>query len=704
MPRFKTSQDILKIVSNKDQIRNMGIIAHVDHGKTTMTDSLLAGAGLLSPGLAGTALAMDFMEEEQKRQMTIKAANVSLLHEEGGTSYVINLIDTPGHVDFSGKVTRSLRAIDGAVVVVDSVEEVMVQTETVTRQALEERVRPVLYINKIDRLIKELKLTNEQIQERIGRIIKDFNGLLDLYAEPEFREKWKVSFATNTVAMGSAKDRWGFNHAVSKKHGVKFSDVVDAYASGKVEDLKATMPIHDAILGMGVGVMPPPHMAQRYRIPKIWHGDPNSDVGQAMINCDDKGPVLMSVTNIVVDPQAGAVATGRLFSGTVEEGEVINLINSKSSGRIQQVAIYMGPNREIVGHLSAGNIPALLGLENVKAGDAVEPKLSRELPKLVDILRKLSLEDPNLVTTINDETGEYLISGMGTLHLEIATTLITKTGLDIVTSKPIVIYREAVRSKAGPVEGRSPNKHNKIHIEVEPLEEQVLELIKSGKISEYGDKAEMAKSLRGVGWDADEARGVWSIDEPYNMILDVTKGAQYMQEVKDMVLAGYRWGIKEGPIAYEQIRGLKVKISDVSLHEDPVHRGPAQIMPMTRRAMFMAFLEASPTLLEPVQRITTRVPNELLGAVTSVITQKRGKIVSVDQKGHLVSIVGEMPTSESFDLSEVMRGQTQGRAFWGLEFARWSPVPQSLLQNVVETIRKRKGLSLEPPKPSDFID
>ncbi len=412
----------------------------------------------------------------------------------------------------------------------------------------------------------------------------------------------------------------------------------------------------------------------------------------------------------------------------MEEGEVINLINSKSSGRIQQVAIYMGPNREIVGHLSAGNIPALLGLENVKAGEtisavkpfvpfeavhyvtepvvtvAVEPKLSRELPKLVDILRKLSLEDPNLVTTINEETGEYLISGMGTLHLEIATTLITKTGLDIVTSKPIVIYREAVRSKAGPVEGRSPNKHNKIHIEVEPLEEQVLELIKSGKISEYGDKAEMAKSLRGVGWDADEARGVWSIDEPYNMILDVTKGAQYMQEVKDMVLAGYRWGIKEGPIAYEQIRGLKVKISDVSLHEDPVHRGPAQIMPMTRRAMFMAFLEASPTLLEPVQRITTRVPNELLGAVTSVITQKRGKIVSVDQKGHLVSIVGEMPTSESFDLSEVMRGQTQGRAFWGLEFARWSPVPQSLLQNVVETIRKRKGLSLEPPKPSDFID
>ena len=713
----------LTVPENHTFVAN-GMIVH----NTTMTDSLLSGAGLLSPSLAGTALAMDFMEEEQKRQMTIKAANVSLYYEHNDMPFVINLIDTPGHVDFSGKVTRSLRAIDGAVVVVDSVEEVMVQTETVTRQALEERVRPVLYINKIDRLIKELKLNPEQIQERVARIIKDFNALLDLYAEPEFREKWKVSFASNTVAMGSAKDRWGFNAVVAKKKGIKFSDVVDAYLNGKVEELKNNSPIHEAILGMAVEVMPPPHKAQVYRIPKIWHGDPDSEYGQAMIKCDDKGPVLMSVTNIVVDPQAGVVATGRLFSGTVKDGEAVYLINSRTQGRVQQVAIYMGPQREIVGHLSAGNIPALLGLENVKAGEtlasvkqfipfeavhyvtepvvtiAVEPKFNRDLPKLVEILRKLSLEDPNLVTSINEETGEYLISGMGTLHLEIANTLITKTGMEIVTSKPIVIYREAVRKTAGPVEGKSPNKHNKIYIEVEPLEDAVLDLIKQGKISEYGDKAEMAKTLRAVGWAPEEAKGVWSIDEPFNMILDVTKGAQYMQEVKDMVLAGYRWGIKEGPIAYEQIRGLKVKVTDVSLHEDPVHRGPAQIMPMTRRAMFVAFLEAAPTLLEPVQKITTRVPNELLGAVTSVITQKRGKIVSVDQKGHLVSVVGEMPTAESFDLSEVMRSQTQGRAFWGLEFARWSPVPTSLLQTVVEGIRKRKGLSLEPPKASDFME
>ncbi len=692
-----------------------------------MSDSLLSAAGLLSPSVAGTALALDYMEEEQKRQMTIKAANVSLLHERNGASYVINLIDTPGHVDFSGRVTRSLRAIDGAVVVVDAVEEVMVQTETVTRQAVEERVRPVLYINKIDRLIKELKLTPEQIQERIGRIISEFNRLIEIYAEPEFRDKWKVNFAENTVAMGSAKDGWGFTYEVAQRKGVKFSDIVDAYEKDKLDELKAKAPLYEAILDMAVGTMPPPQVAQKYRIPKIWMGDINSEAGQAMMNCEDNGPAIMAVTNIVVDPQAGVVATGRLFSGTVKEGDPIHLIGNKSQSRIQQVCIYMGAFREVVGQLGSGNIPALLGLQDARAGEtlsgskgiapfesvkyvtepvvtiAVEPKNSRDLPKLIDTLRRLSIEDPNLVTTINEETGEYLISGMGTLHLEIATTLITKTGLEITTTKPIVMYREAIREKAGPFEGKSPNRHNRIFLEVSPLEEEIISLMKLGKIGEYMDKHAMASLLREKGWPAEEAKGIWGI-EGSNLLIEVTKGAQFLNEVRDMVIAGWRWGIKEGPLAYEQIRGLKAKVVDISLHEDPVHRGPAQIMPMTRRSLFVGFLTGSPTLLEPIQKITIKVPADLLGAVTSVITQKRGHIISVDQKEHLVYVVGELPTAETFDLSEVLRSSTAGRAFWGLEFSRWSPVPASMLPEIIAEIRKRKGLPPEPQKAEDFME
>jgi len=214
----------------------------------------------------------------------------------------------------------------------------------------------------------------------------------------------------------------------------------------------------------------------------------------------------------------------------------------------------------------------------------------------------------------------------------------------------------------------------------------------------------LARILRDKGWEADEARGVWSVDEGSNMLIDVIKGAQYVQEARDMVIAGYRWSLGEGPLAYEHIRGLRVKLVDISLHEDPVHRGPAQMMPMTRRAFFAGFLSADPCLLEPVQKITAKIPPDLLGAVTSVITQKRGKVISVDQKGHLVYVVGELPTAETFDLSETLRSATAGRAFWGLEFSHWAPVPGSLFMQVIQDIRKRKGLPLEPSKVEDFID
>ena len=174
MTRFKQIPQIQELMSRKELIRNIGIIAHIDHGKTTLADSLLAGAGLLSTTMAGSARVLDYLEEEQKRKITIKTANITLLYKIEASRYIINLVDTPGHVDFTGKVTRALRVIDGTVVVVDAVEEIMAQTEIVTRQALYERVRPVLFINKVDRLITELHLNEEQIQKKLDHIISSF--------------------------------------------------------------------------------------------------------------------------------------------------------------------------------------------------------------------------------------------------------------------------------------------------------------------------------------------------------------------------------------------------------------------------------------------------------------------------------------------------------------------------------------------------
>ena len=731
MPKFKSTQDIIRIIGNKDQIRNFGVIAHVDHGKTTMSDSLLAASGIISPSVAGQALALDSMKLEQNRQMTIRGANVTLFYETDGKEYVINMIDTPGHIDFTGRVTRALRAIDGAVVVSDSVEGIMTQTETVTRQALEERVRPVLYINKIDRLVKELKLDANAMQKWLANIISHFNQLIDIYAEPEIKEKWKVSIESNTVAFGSAKDRWGFNFNMYKKTGIGFKQVYEAYTSSDpnaIKTLSEQSPLHDAVLGMVVQHHPPPHVAQKYRIPKIWPGDLNSDIGKALVACDEKGPALMMVTTINVDPQAGRVATGRLFSGTIKDGDDVFLIDAKRPGRVQSVNIYMGNTREIVSVIPAGNIPALLGLDYAIAGEtistvkgaqpfesikyvsepvvtiAVEPKHPKDLPKLVEGLRTITVEDPNLVVKINEETGETLMAGMGVLHLEIATSLLQEKGLEIVTTEPLINYRETIRGKAGPIMSKSPNKHNKIFMRVEPLPDDVLDMIRTGKIKEDMDQKEMAKILREKGWSADEARSVAAIDISGNMLIDETKGVQYLQESMDSIRSGFDDVIRNGPIAHEAVRGVKFVLHHFVPHEDPAHRGLAQLMPATRRAMLGSMLIADPVLLEPILGIEVKCPQDLIGQVSSVLSSKRGKLLNVEQKGIIAIMQGEVPASETFDLSEKMRGATAGKALWNTYFKAWQPVPNSIFRTLVGDVRKRKGLNPDPPSPDEFID
>ena len=731
MPKFKSTQDIIRIIGNKDQIRNFGVIAHVDHGKTTMSDSLLAASGIISPSVAGQALALDSMKLEQNRQMTIRGANVTLFYESEGKEYVINMIDTPGHIDFTGRVTRALRAIDGVVVVSDSVEGIMTQTETVTRQALEERVRPVLYINKIDRLVKELRLDAAAMQQWLSNIIAEFNKLIDIYAEPELKEKWKVSIQGNSVAFGSAKDRWGFNFKIAQKRGVSFKDVYDAYTSNDqnaIRSLAEKAPLHEAVLGMVVQHHPPPHVAQKYRIPKIWQGNLESEVGRSILGCDEKGPAVMMVTTINVDPQAGRIATGRLFSGTIKDGDEVYLIDAKRSGKIQSVNIYMGNTREVVGMLPSGNIPALLGLDYAVAGEtiatvknipafesikyvsepvvtiAVEPKHPKDLPKLVEALRRLTVEDPNLIVKINEETGETLMAGMGVLHLEIATSLLQEAGLEITTTQPLINYRETVSSKAGPIMSKSPNKHNKIFMRVESLHEDVIEMLRTGQVKEDMDKKVMAKILREKGWNADEARSVAAIDPGGNMLIDETKGVQFLQESMDSIRSGFDDVVHSGPIAHESLRGVKFVLHHFVPHEDPAHRGLAQLMPASRRSMLGSMLIAEPVLLEPVLGIEVKCPQEQIGTVAGILSGKRGKLLNVDQKGIISIMQGEVPASETFDLSEVMRGGTAGKALWSTYFKDWQVVPQSILRSLVAETRKRKGLNPEPPNPDEFID
>jgi elongation factor 2 len=496
VPRFRQINEIYQLMGQKQLIRNIGIIAHIDHGKTTLADSLLAGAGLLSPMMAGSARVLDYLEEEQKRKITIKTANITLLIKNSGSPYIINLVDTPGHVDFTGKVTRILRVIDGAVVVVDAVEEIMAQTEIVVRQALEERVKPVLFINKVDRLITELQLDQEQIQKKLDHIISTFNDLIELYAEQPFKEQWKINAAQGNMALGAALHGWGFTLDTAKQKGIKFSDIAEAYKVGKQDQLKKAMPVCDAIFEMVTKKLPDPKQAQAYRIAEIWDGQVNSPIGKALVECNDDGPAVFCVTNVHSNSDNGTVASGRLYSGRIKKGDRLHLVDALTETVVSQVAVDMGSFAEEVNDISAGNLASITLSGVVKSGEtlvdvahkkemvpfeginyvsepvvilAVEPKNPQDIPILLEGLQKLASEDPNLKITSDKETGELLLSGMGELHLEIAINQLKSTcKLEVTVSSPRVVYMETVDKKGITAVAKSPNKQSAFWVQVEP--------------------------------------------------------------------------------------------------------------------------------------------------------------------------------------------------------------------------------------------
>ena len=722
-------EEIAKIMHDIERIRNVAIIAHVHHGKTTLTDSLLARAGLISKTVAGDALYTNYEAIEKDRRMTIKSANISLGFDYNGKDYIINLIDTPGHVDFGGHVTRSMRAVDGVVLVVDPVEGVMPQTETVLRQALKEKAKPVLFINKVDRLLNELKLTQEQTFERLLKLISDINNLIDRYAPEEFVKDWKVSVDNGSVAMGSAYKKWAISKPIMDKYKTTFKDIFALTAASDEKKLQEVAPIDEAVLTMIIDHLPSPHIAQRYRIPQIWHGDLNSPDGKAMLDTDASAGTNIVVFNIVYDPHSGDVPVGRIFSGVAKKGIELHVSGSPGTQRLQQVGIYMAAERVAVEQIPAGNIVALIGLKDVNIGDtistdvidpfeqithyskpvvtkAVEAKDTRDTTKLIEALRELSKEDPTIVTEINQETGEHLVSGMGELHLEIIETKLRDDfKIPIITSPPIVIYRETINSKAGPIEGKTPNRHSKFYVTVEPLPEGVQKAIDEGSIREGKPKGQNAiEAMVAAGLDRQIAKNVEEISNKC-MLADVTHGVQYMNEVMELLIDGFDEAVKDGPLAREKCSGVLVSVVDATIHEDPVHRGPAQIIPAIRNAIYAGMLTAGVTLLEPKQDFTINIPQEYMSNVITFIQGRRGQVSNITQDRDQVSIIAKMPVAETLKgFSNDLRGLTQGRAIWYTAFAGYERLSPDLQSRVVREIRERKGQNPEPPTPAQFMD
>lgn len=719
---------IKELMYDPKHIRNIGIVAHIDHGKTTLSDNLLAGAGMISSELAGDQRFLDFDEQEQARGITIDAANVSMVHKYKDAQYLINLIDTPGHVDFGGDVTRAMRAVDGSVVVVCAVEGIMPQTETVLRQSLKENVRPVLFINKVDRLLNELKLDADELQQRFIKIIASANKLIKNMAPEEFKEEWLARVEDGSVAFGSAYHNWAINVPIMQETGITFKDIYDYCKSDNQKELAQKVPIHEVLLGMVVEHLPSPDIAQRYRVPNIWSGDIDTEEGQGMINTNPDSPLAVMVTNVSIDKHAGEIATGRVYGGTIEKGSEIYFVGSMGKARTQQVGVYFGPERVNTDKVPAGNIVAITGARNAVAGEtitsygskispfesiehisepvvtvAVEAKNTKDLPKLIEVLRQVGKEDPTVRVEINEETGEHLISGMGELHLEIISYRINEKGVEIETSEPIVVYRETIAGTAGPVEGKSPNKHNRFYIEIEPLEDAVFKAIQEGDIKEGRVKGkELASKFQEFGLSKDEARKVWDVNKR-SLFINMTRGIQYLDEIKELLMDGFESTLEDGPIAREKVMGIKILLKDAKIHEDAVHRGPAQVLPAIRKAVYGAIMMANPTLLEPIQKVFINVPQDYMGAATREIQNRRGQIVDMSQEGDMATVQSKVPVAEMFGFAGDIRSAAEGRCLWSTESAGFERLPNELQKTIIREIRQRKGLSPEPYGPDHYL-
>ncbi|MFH1400035.1 MAG: elongation factor EF-2 [Nanoarchaeota archaeon] len=712
---------VMGLVGNPTHIRNIAICAHIDHGKTTFSDNLLAGAGMLSEDLAGKACVLDFNEDEQARGITIDSAAVSMVHKFKDQEFLINLIDTPGHVDFGGDVTRAMRAVDGSIVLICAVEGIMPQTETVLRQSLKERVKPILFINKVDRLIKELKLTPEAMQERFVKSIMNVNKLIRHIAEEGYGEKWQVNVADGSVCFGSAFHNWALSLDYMKQNGITFKDVIEAYEKEDWKTLAKKAPLHEVVLNSVIKHHPDPVVAQRYRIPKIWHGDIESPLGQSLLKADPNGPLAFVLTKVIVDPQAGEISTGRLFSGTLKKGEQIYLNRAKLHQRTQQVYIYNGAKREIVDNVPAGNIVGLGGLKSAYPGEtvaneeiepfelithlfepvmtkAIEAKRPSDLPKLIDVLVQIGKEDPGIVIELNHETGEHLMSGMGELHLEVIENRIkNKKGVEIQSSPPIVVYRETVtRGNSSPAEGKSPNKHNKLYFLVEPLSDELAQAIKDKKIHDGRIKKkdeELWHACEDAGMDSKASRKVRDVYKG-NMFVDGTRGIVHINEILEMVLDMFEDVMNKGPIANEPCFKVKVTLDDVKLHEDAIHRGPAQLYPAVRDGIRTAMLDANPVIYEPLQTLQFEAPDEYMGELSKLVQNKRGQLLDMQQEGNQVVVKAKLPVGEMFGLSSDLRSATGGRGNFFVVDQTFERLPGELQEKVVGIIRSRKGLKM----------
>ncbi|GJG85026.1 elongation factor G 2 [Gemmatimonadetes bacterium T265] len=698
-----------------EQYRNIGIMAHIDAGKTTTTERILyyTGKSHKIGEVHDGAATMDWMEQEQERGITITSAATTCFWQRHGQSdktgqgpeFRINIIDTPGHVDFTVEVERSLRVLDGAVALLDSVAGVEPQTETVWRQADRYRVPRMIFANKMDRTGANFERCLSMIQDRLSRKAfplqlpvgsgELFTGHIDVIERKQYifdEETLGKTFTVSEIPADLRDASEAARHAAIEA-AVEYDDeLIEKYLAGEeltVEEIrrairKATIAMEfvpvlcgasfknkgvQALLDAVIDYLPAPR-----DVPAIQGHLPHHDETFETRDVSDEAPFSALAFKIATDPFVGKLTFFRVYSGVLASGSYVYNSTKDKRERVSRLLQMHANKRDEIAEVRAGDIAAAIGLRDTRTGDtlcdddqpiileamkfptpvidvAIEPKTKADQDKLAIALQKLSEEDPTFRVHTDAETAQTIISGMGELHLEIIVDRMQREfKVDANVGRPQVAYRETIRKRVDKVEGKFVRQ--------------------SGGKGQYGHvviNMEPAEPGQGFVFEDKIVGGV----VPREYIGPVEQGIK--EALENGILAGY-------PMV-----DIKVQLVFGSYHEVDSSEMAFKI------AGSMAFKEAaqkaSPALLEPVMKVEVVTPDAYMGDVLGDISSRRGKIGGMDQRGEAQVINAIVPLAEMFGYSTKLRSMSQGRAVYSMEFAHYEEVPKAKADEIIQKVK-----------------
>jgi len=694
-------------------LRNIGICAHIDAGKTTVTERVLFYTGKnykIGEVHEGTAT-MDFLSEEQERGITIQSAATTCPWKRNGHEYKINLIDTPGHVDFTIEVERSLRVLDGAVAVFDGKEGVEAQSETVWRQADRYRVPRLCFINKMDKIGADFEFSLKTIRDRLGANAiavqypigagHDLEGIIDLLTMRAYYfdadEQGAIIYEKDIPDhLRDTAEKW--HHDLVEKA----SELDDALMEKYIEDESSITPDEiraalrkgtiarecypvfcgAALRNIGVqrlldGVID--YLPAPFEVPEVEGVNPRDESDKMKRPHDRNAPFSALVFKVVADSH-GDLTYVRIYSGTLAKGSrVLNPGNGKKEN-ISRIYEMHAKNRIALDEATAGAIVACVGVKDSITGDtlcstdepillermrfpepvismSIEPNSSDDKRRLGEALTTIRREDPSFYANYDEETGQTIISGMGELHLEIIKNkLIKDMKVGVQVGKPRVSYREAIQGAAKNVRGKFVKQ--------------------TGGRGQYGD---VTINLEPYTAEQAEADGIPFKDNIafQNKIVGGNVPREYIPSVE----AGIRQTAVSGVSAGYPLINIKVTLVDGSYH--PVDSSQVAFEQAARMSLVDAVGKAGSVLLEPIMKVVITTPTDYLGAVSGDINSRRGMIIETEDRGNVRLLTCEVPLSEMFGYTTILRGLTQGRASSSMEFLAYRPMPANLMKEVL---------------------